>query len=456
MEESDSDAGDAGDAEDGNPYPVDGLYKSHAEKAQIMSMTEVQREVIIAEREDQKREREQDLKLMRVMASKGKEAEADGKKRKAEAADLEDGPRQGSRVKGNEKLEAYKKKREQARDERSRKSTGGRAAPSSQRDHSDQDAEGDSEVEWDERPKDAAAREDPSPELRDFEHVRVGRSNFAKVCFYPGFDDAIKGCFCRVSIGMDKQTGLPVYRMCQIKGFTEGSPYNMTAPNGKVFKTDQYALVAHGKAEKEWPFIACSDSRFTEAEFNRYKVTSEMDEVKMPTKKTLLAKLQSIHDLLDRRWTEADIKEKLRRQNKYVEMTGPAKPAPPVANKTDDRIAALNLKNRKANVTEIRQALVNERRMQARQREELIRRREQKEKDAFMAEQRALAAAKAETDGLFEESGDSRAATPAAKKQARTATTNGEKEKKGIPTFRKRAMDDDVIGAMDLSIEIDI
>ncbi len=28
--------------------------------------------------------------------------------------------------------------------------------------------------------------------------------------------------------------------------------------------TDQYCLAAHGKAQKEWPFIACSDSPFIE------------------------------------------------------------------------------------------------------------------------------------------------------------------------------------------------
>lgn len=38
----------------------------------------------------------------------------------------------------------------------------------------------------------------------------------------------------------------------------------MEAPNGRSFVTNQYALVAHGKAEREFPFIACSDSPFTE------------------------------------------------------------------------------------------------------------------------------------------------------------------------------------------------
>lgn len=50
-------------------------------------------------------------------------------------------------------------------------------------------------------------------------------------------------------------------------GFTTGKLYAMEGTNGKPFHTDQYAVVAHGKAEKEWPFLACSDSRFTDVSY---------------------------------------------------------------------------------------------------------------------------------------------------------------------------------------------
>jgi RNA polymerase-associated protein RTF1 len=38
----------------------------------------------------------------------------------------------------------------------------------------------------------------------------------------------------------------------------------METENGKKFQTTQYIKAAHGKAEKTWPFITCSDSPFTE------------------------------------------------------------------------------------------------------------------------------------------------------------------------------------------------
>ncbi len=60
----------------------------------------------------------------------------------------------------------------------------------------------------------------------------------------------------------------PLYRdevYCLLsKGFTEGKPYAMETANGKHFATTQYLRAAHGKSEKEWPFISCSNIAFTE------------------------------------------------------------------------------------------------------------------------------------------------------------------------------------------------
>ena len=58
-----------------------------------------------------------------------------------------------------------------------------------------------------------------------------------------------------------------------LSGFTEGKPYAMDGVNGKPFTTNQYALVAVGKSEKEWPFIACSNSKFTVVSFSSFPVS---------------------------------------------------------------------------------------------------------------------------------------------------------------------------------------
>jgi RNA polymerase-associated protein RTF1 len=53
-------------------------------------------------------------------------------------------------------------------------------------------------------------------------------------------------------------------RTNSLPGFVEDRPYAVETANGKHFKTTQYIRAAHGKAERNWPFITCSDSPFTE------------------------------------------------------------------------------------------------------------------------------------------------------------------------------------------------
>ncbi|PGG98153.1 RNA polymerase-associated protein RTF1 [Blastomyces parvus] len=110
--------------------------------------------------------------------------------------------------------------------------------------------------------------------------------------------------------------------MCQLHvlipdvllGFTEGKPYAMEGPNGRSFITTQYAVLAHGKAEKEFPFIACSDSPITDAEFNRYRQTMAVEDCKMATKSMVAGKVADINRLINHQFTKEELEEKLRRQ----------------------------------------------------------------------------------------------------------------------------------------------
>jgi hypothetical protein len=74
-------------------------------------------------------------------------------------------------------------------------------------------------VEWDEgrRREPSPAKDDLPADLHDFERARVGRLGFGQVCFYPGFEEAITGCYVRVNVGQNPKTGQDDYRMCLIK-----------------------------------------------------------------------------------------------------------------------------------------------------------------------------------------------------------------------------------------------
>ena len=237
MSESDSDSTPAGNAIDNDDFefPIEGKFRSEKERREIMAMSEIDRESLLADRAALQERRQQDLALRKLLQAREKADGKTEKKRKAGTAELEESPaRKSSRQKttlGGRKvgetsgaIEAYKRQREEKglRDEQRRlegEERRRKLRESPPEKYSDADADGESDVEWDDRAKSVQPNRDQEPaQLVDFEHVRVGRDNFAKVCFYPGFDAAISNCYVRVSIGPDKATGENVYRMAKIKG----------------------------------------------------------------------------------------------------------------------------------------------------------------------------------------------------------------------------------------------
>lgn len=538
MDESDGEADAPAEEDDEAPlFPIDGKFRDESDRVRVMAMTEIDREAELAERAEQIIRHRQDMTLKR--ATMQSQAAASRNKRKA-AEDLEDGNKRSMRPKTAKQnaLDSYRRAREEKNTQRSRmESDRGRRDDRDERSPSasDRDADGESEVEWAE-PAYESRRDDPPADLRDFERCRVGRSNFAKVCFYPGFEESIRGCFARISIGLNQENGQNMYRMTQIRGeqyktsnfrrlpvlmavpgFTEGKPYQLENAHGKQFTTDQYALVAHGAAEKAWPFSACSDGKFNEAEFTRFRDTLQKDNIKMPSRRFLTSKLDAIHDLLNQKFTEDSLQIKFAKQramelkfdpahiarqkrkdiakrradaeqngdeeeiarcdselealdNSAANTNGAVKAKPVMAKTTPqhDRLAQLNHTNRHKEQERVRQALIAERKKEIKAREAM------KEKQAQAAKLKAEAATKSgkreaalqksAMKDLFGEGSDiSRAGTPASgidtpkKSRAQTPLTqpaNGTKLPVGA--LKKKNLDDDVIGGLDLDIDVEI
>jgi RNA polymerase-associated protein RTF1 len=236
MDESDSDSDSPqtkprGGDDELNQYPVDGLFKDYEEKEQIMGMREIEREQILAERREENERIRQNRMLRQLKVNQDK----DIKKRKASAADLEDGQRKASRVRTkagetSEKMDSLRRAREERssrKEQRERENDRRKQqSPSYRRSRSRGDE--DSDVEWmgpsksKQKSRSPDARESLPAELRDVERIRLGRSRFAEVCFYPGFEEAITGCFVRINIGPDPEKGQDVYRMAVIKGNPTG------------------------------------------------------------------------------------------------------------------------------------------------------------------------------------------------------------------------------------------
>ncbi|RHZ54822.1 hypothetical protein CDV55_103507 [Aspergillus turcosus] len=525
MSESDAASDSEGaseDAEEDRPiFPYEKLYYSAKDKEEIMALPEIQREQILSERAQEVDRRNQDLALRRLLASRERDEARRVKKskRKASVADLEEGQRKSTRQKttlggrkvgeASEAIEAYKRQREKKgkRDElRRRDMAAGEAAPAKDELPSDKDAEGESEVEWDTRERSPSPpKDDPPADLRDIQRARVGRTNFAQVCFYPGFDEAISGCYARVNIGPNRDTGINEYRLCLIKRFTEGRPYAMESPNGRSFVTNQYAVLAHGKAEREFPFIACSDSPFTEAEFSRYRQTMAVEDCKMATKSMLAKKVADINRLINHQFTKEELNEKLRKQGsldnkmrtfkrletekqlklaraagddeevsrlekELAELTGPklafsTQPSKPRTEKLSDyeRLAELNLRNQKLNTESVRRAQLEERKASRKAAAAVAR--GEAQANPFMRV-RTLAKTHYDANGnsLIPDTMTSRGGTPGtgsdtpskASTPKPAVSTQKKQSKGGIATIRHRNMDDENIAALDLELDIEI
>jgi RNA polymerase-associated protein RTF1 len=305
-------------------------------------------------------------------------------------------------------------------------------------------------------------------------------------------------------------------RICAdvLLGFTEGKPYKLTTSNGRQFTTDQYALVAHGSSERPWPFLACSDGKITDAEFDRYMSALEKDGLRAPSRKFINAKLDDIHALLNHNWTEVDISKQSAIEKKYdpanaanlqrekinkrraiaqdeddaeevakcdaelaalenQSLNGGSRsqarevPSKPKQKQMEhERLQKLNIETRRTNAEEVRKALVEERRKIQKAREEAIAEAKAKKARVAAEAKRAEAAASGLGADLFGEASDiSRLGTPAngTPKRSRTSTpavgsSSVSKRPAGpIGAIKGRPkMDDDVIGSLDLGIDIEI
>ncbi|KAI0402259.1 hypothetical protein F4802DRAFT_608881 [Xylaria palmicola] len=504
-------------------YPVEGIYASEAEKEEILAMPELEREQLIAKRQEEIDRERQNTLLRRLLQVNKQESSLSAKKRKASNAELEDGQRKTSRQRtkiGGSKVgetsagiaslrraRAEKSDRQRRREEDRERNKGKLSTRDSTHDDDD-DAR--SDVEWASnygrklsKSPTPEKRDAPLADLRDFERVRLSRSRFAEVCFYPGFDDAITGCYCRVAVGPKRDTGETEYQMGVIKGFTQGRPYAMQKMNQQSFVTDQYVKIAFGKTVREYPFISCSDSPFNEAECHRLRAICQDDGVPFPKRAQVDAKIDDINALRSRTWTEKEVSDKLARmqnlRKKYdssernrllnkleeakeqgdeariAELQGqldglempklafrtsllPAKKsAAPSTPSQQDRLAQLNMQRRRDNAEAVRKAQILER-ARARKSESRPARDEAAGDDASRP--------KSDQDA---NAGDS---TPGKEKPKTSVAGKGPllphiqklqaqqhlagKDKKGIPQIHRPLVDDDIIASLDLEIDVEI
>ncbi|KAJ3371674.1 RNA polymerase-associated protein rtf1 [Allomyces arbusculus] len=112
----------------------------------------------------------------------------------------------------------------------------------------------------------------------DLRRIQLTRDEIEKWCYASFFEDLATDIFVRLRVGNNKQ-GQPQYRVAQIK---EIVTYKRVYLIQRV-KTNKAFILKHGKAESQFLGDVVSNSPFTEAEFNRWKITCEHEGVDLPT-----------------------------------------------------------------------------------------------------------------------------------------------------------------------------
>ncbi|CDH17497.1 probable RTF1-Regulates DNA binding properties of TBP [Zygosaccharomyces bailii ISA1307] len=280
--------------EEENPFPLESKYKDEADREYLEGLPEMERETLLFER-SQIMQKYQDRKMFRQRGKNLKEQQQksrqheEGKKTRSSTRSTVTTGHSDLKASKLSQLRKQREKKSQNRpysdDEEEEEEEDEYKYDDKKYEDEDEDEEDydpysrrskyeeeEDEVQWAEEDLDREAN------VSDFNKVKIGRSFVGNFCFYPGFNNIVRGNYGRVNVGTDKRSGQTLYRMVKIEKVFFQKPYNM----GK-FITNQYFGVTQGKDRKVFQMRYFSDGAFTQQEFERYIHTLDRDHITRPS-----------------------------------------------------------------------------------------------------------------------------------------------------------------------------
>ncbi|TFY83238.1 hypothetical protein EWM64_g776 [Hericium alpestre] len=307
--ESDRDAPESEEEDDNtNPFPLEGKYIDEADRLRLLDMTEMEREEVLAQRLEEMQRIQDKRNLDQMLKQQERGGDADGVSKAAKRKHAV----RGETKEKNRKLDELKARR-RAKDENKRS----RTSPKRDRSSSPMDMETDSENEEDgqiskyeqeeEKELKLLGKTHPDDEkitMEDLWHASLTRDKLAKHCLSPWFEDYVKGAWVRYLIGQDRESGQPIYRICEIQNLAVDlvKPYKI---NGHF--TNQEVELKHGKSVKAWPMDKVSNSPYTQREFDRLMRVLEADHIKPPSKRQIQRKAEQLQQLAIKPLTDSDV-----------------------------------------------------------------------------------------------------------------------------------------------------
>lgn len=282
--------GDASDDESEDefvPYPLEGKYKDEADRQKLLNMTEMERESLLFDRSQEMQKYQEKKYLTQRLKQRKRDTE-----------------RNSERSSKREKLSELKKRREK----RARK----------QDDYDDDDDEEgeDEEDDFDDgyEPEDHVVDEKEvvkTLDVRLLNSVRFSRSQLAKFCFYPEFEQVVVGSYIRIPIAVNRTEQRN--RVCLVK---EVVPLKHKTYSLEGTTVNFSLKVAFGADEANFEMRYCSDSPFTEEDFVKWKKACEEGGVSLPSVQRLERKHKELKELATRPLTSQEIDDMVRRRSK--------------------------------------------------------------------------------------------------------------------------------------------
>ncbi|KAI8915602.1 hypothetical protein EDD86DRAFT_196423, partial [Gorgonomyces haynaldii] len=258
------------------------LMGDEQDRKRLMKMSELEREMVLAERQ-KKLEAVKDRMIMKRKLSSKLNAQPSVRETKQQR--LED-------------LRNNRAKRES--DRRSRKDSGTKTKK--RREYSSQ-SESESEPE-----------EVIPVTFEDIKTLVITGDELENWCHRDNFDSTVKGAFVRLSVG--KSGDQRIYRLCQIVEVVE---YHRTYRFGGTV-TNKALSVSHGKAKKVFLMDIVSKSPITEQEWQRYEKTVKAEKEQMITIEQVKRRRKVLEQERERVATHEEIEERIKIKREFIKV----------------------------------------------------------------------------------------------------------------------------------------
>ncbi|KVI08103.1 protein RTF1 homolog [Cynara cardunculus var. scolymus] len=282
------------------------LYKGEEDRQRLAKMSELDREMILAERATKKNDKD-----LKNSIKKQKEKSTQSRKDSPPPHTVNRAVRSSARstdrataidVALNE-LRARKRLRQQDPESHRKrrdadtgvKRKGFTPAALSTSSHSDSGSHSEDEEStggMGESDDEKVSRESTILMYEDVKGITIRRSKLAKWFMEPFFEELIVGCFVRVGIGKSKSG--PIYRLCIVRNVDAADPDRQYKLENKM--THKYLNVVWGNENSaaRWQMAMISDSPPLKEEFDQLIREVERHGGRMPSKQEVLEKREAI------------------------------------------------------------------------------------------------------------------------------------------------------------------